>query len=635
MFHLRYPDRMEVRMNRFLVPLTFICLTSTVVSAQTLQKGADADAEGRKKLEISYVSFRPATWETKYVDEIDNERPNKGGHVNVYLKNFQDEEVSLTFWRANGKDESHWRLDGPMAWDRTWKKHLAPGEMTVVELNPVTDAFSAGKKFSFQYLDKTWTPACYCKGVLAEDPVQISFIRVLPDLKTLEVHVRHCGSGRLNLETVCVAGKSEPASCRWSVPAIHGVGNAVARVELTEALSVGELIITQLKVTEENGNSRIVCAHRRAFEDYFPIGVWSQNAETRAILRKMHIDTPVASHQADDPFFVSEAARLGFRGMVHTGAPVANVNTVRKLSGNPHVACWMIQDEPDWSISPQVMQACEEAVRQHDNTKPTFITLCRNVKFFEYAGLCDIPCHDHYCVTAPSSSKWEKVYGTRLEETGYYTRDLKAASEPKPIWVWTQGIGGWTERPKRHVPTPNEMAVQLLQNIGRGAKGILWFNYDEDAATKFPDAPEAMRLWGRVMSAMRDEFLASEPLDGFTVSGPKGMEILPLGGMNSLTLCLTNTQYAIHNEAYPFEAHKNVTLTVPIPEWRQFQPTVALRIDETGIRPLVVAAKDGGVDVTVGDLEAACMVVLARDLSLADTIRQRYDAAVADESKEY
>lgn len=29
---------------------------------------------------------------------------------------------------------------------------------------------------------------------------------------------------------------------------------------------------------------------------------------------------------------------------------------------------------------------------------------------------------------------------TRLEETAYYTRDLKYAAEPKLIWVWTQGI---------------------------------------------------------------------------------------------------------------------------------------------------------------------------------------------------
>jgi hypothetical protein len=137
------------------------------------------------------------------------------------------------------------------------------------------------------------------------------------------------------------------------------------------------------------------------------------------------------------------------------------------------------------------------------------------------------------------------------------------------------------------------------------------------------------------MSAVRGEVLASEPLDGFTVSGPKGLEVLPLGGMNSVILCLTNAQYAIHDEAYPFETHKDVRLGVPMPEWRQFQPATALRIDESGVRPLTMTPKDGAMEVAIGDLEAATMVVLTRDTALADSIRQGYDAAVADESKEF
>ena len=90
------------------------------------------------------------------------------------------------------------------------------------------------------------------------------------------------------------------------------------------------------------------------------------------------------------------------------------------------------------------------------------------------------------CVTAPSTSQWPNVFGTRLEETGIYTRDLKMASEPKPIWVWSQGLFDWDEQPEQSVPTPEELGVQLVQNIGNGTKGILWFTFREGPGQQFP-----------------------------------------------------------------------------------------------------------------------------------------------------
>ena len=172
--------------------------------------------------------------------------------------------------------------------------------------------------------------------------------------------------------------------------------------------------------------------------------------------------------------------------MVHTGI-VTDVDQVRELSGSPHVACWMIQDEPDWSIPATSVLLADQSVRAIDSTHPTMVTLCRNVKFFEYAPIPDIACMDHYCVTAPSSSAWPHPWGTRLEETAHYTSDLKAAAEPRPIWVWTQGVANWTERPARPVPTVEELSAQLVLNLSRGAKGILWFVYDAALGKRYPD----------------------------------------------------------------------------------------------------------------------------------------------------
>ena len=96
------------------------------------------------------------------------------------------------------------------------------------------------------------------------------------------------------------------------------------------------------------------------------------------------------------------------------------------------------------------------------------------------------------------------MFLARLEETGIYTRDLKIASEPKPIWVWSQGLFDWDERPEQSVPTPEELGVQLVQNIGNGTKGILWFTFREGPGQQFPATKKAIQEWGRVIRLLRE-----------------------------------------------------------------------------------------------------------------------------------
>ncbi|HOZ47899.1 MAG TPA: hypothetical protein PLO37_22590 [Candidatus Hydrogenedentes bacterium] len=597
-------------------------------TAQTRQKGADAEARGADSVRVEYVGYRPARYETEFLVEPDDERPNRGGLVYVYLRNVAAEPVELAFWRVNRKDESHWRLDGFLAWDRVYDPHLDPGELTVLEINAVTEDFGAGTPFEFSYVQRaSWRPACRCETELREDAVQIALIRILPGLAELEVHVRHRGPDEVTLGDIAVEGR-RVENLAWLGERMSDNAHAIARVTLEEPLQPADLAIVSVMV--KNGKeSRAVFAHRRAFEDRFPIGCWSNNENTFDEIRRLHIDTFVRGGRAEDTFFTETAARYGFRTMTHCGVPV-DVDQVRSLGDHPAVACWMLADEPDWSTPANIMLLGDETVRRYNRTKPTFITLCRNVKFFEYAPICDIPCMDHYSVTAPTSSKWPKMYGTHLEETGYYTRDLKGCSEPKPIWVWSQGIAGWGERPKRPVPTPNELAVQLLQNLGQGAKGIIWFNYDHAIAEQYPDVREAMRGWGRVLSVTRNDFLGAEPIEAEVVA-PDKTYALPLVSRDKVLICLTNGDYEIHPEAYPFTTKPAVELEVAVPEW--IAPAVALEVGPEGVASLSFKAERGKVIVEAGDLEAAKLIVLANDATTEQTYRQAFASAQADETR--
>lgn len=603
-----------------------MCILSLIIAgaaaAQTAQVGASRTVRSSEKLKIEYVHYRPAEWEKEKIVEFENEIENRGGLVYVYYTNTTEKPVSLYFYRINGQDTSYWLLNHFLAWDREYHSTIAPGQTTVLELNGTTADFGPDKPFELQLVDRAEGIAAKAETTLKKDPVQVAYIRVLPDMQTLEVHVRHEGKGALSYGPITVPG-AEVTGCDWVGAEQKGPGHAIARVSLAAPLAPASLLMVRVPVMEGR-DERAVFAHRRAFADEFPIGTWTGRDDTLATLRRLHIDTFV-NHPGGD------AEKYGLRSMVHTGVPV-NADTVKKFSGHPSLVCWMLQDEPDWSIAPNIMLHCDTALRQMDSTRPTFITLCRNIKFFEYAPISDIPCQDHYSVTAPSSSKWPKFYGTRLEEMAWYTRDLKTASEPKGVWVWSQGIAGWGERPKRTVPTPEELAVQLVLNLGRGAKGILWFNHDKKVAEKYPDAEEAMGRWGRVMRVLREDFLAAEKAT-LPVKAPDKVDVAPLVSRDKVLLCLVNTDYEIHPEAYPFQEKTNVRLTVDLPNW--IQPVKAVRVTPDGVKPVEMSVAKGKANITLERLYDCDILALVNDEADVTAMEAEYQQALADEQKVY
>ncbi len=609
------------------VPLAMmLCLSiSLPVFAQSAQMGISRADRNAQKLRIDGVHYRAAVWEKEKITEFENEFTNQGGLVYVYFTNTSDQPVSLKFFRINNKDASYWRLNHFLAWDRVYDRNVPPGASGVWELNGVTPDFAEGKAFKFSMVEQSGRTAARVESTLAQDPARISFIRVLPGMDKLEIHLRNAGKKPLKIEGLELSGATA-SSVEWTGDTVDGPGHAIASVTLSQPVAPATLLIARVAVSGD-GEKRLVCGHRRAFADVFPIGSWNSDEENLPTLRSLHIDTGVNGGKKTNKFFSELAPKLGHNAIVHTEVPT-EVETVHEFSGHPNVLCFGLADEPDWSTPPNIMLQCDQMVRKYDSTKPTFLTLCRNIKFFEYAPIADIACQDHYSVTAPSSSKWPKPYGTRLEETAWYTADLKAAAEPRPIWIWTQGIAGWGERPKRTVPTPDELAAQLVLNLGRGAKGILWFNYDRKAAEKYPDAVEAMRGWGRVMSVLREDFLACEP-SVVAVKAPDQVDAALLLGRGRALLCLTNTDYDIHPEAYPFREKTNVKISADLPAW--LSPADAFAVTPEGIRPVELDAGRGGATVKLDRLKACEIILITSDPNDRARCENAYNEALGRE----
>ena len=591
----------------------------------------------RTGLRIDYVRYRQARWETEKVKELDISRVNEGGSVCVYVTNTSDSGDNLREWRLNDRGYSSFHQDFDVGWDRMLGSgnaknptRIEPGAMGVVEICGLSDDFSSGKPFRFSQSLGRGGAGGSIETTLQEDPIQISFIRVMPDMDAIEVHFRNTGNQAAQLKGLIVNGAT-PISVKWAAAVLPARGNGIARATLTQPLHRGALVIAGIEI-EQAGKARKVFAHRRAFPDYYPIGTWGIGGYDPAEVRHMHIDTCKQGGRSDDSFYSELVQRYGFKTMVSTGA-TPDVDTLRDLGAHPAVSAWYLQDEPDSNRTVQQVAHITETTHDYDSRKPSLITLCRMHKFSEYAGLPDIPVHDHYCVGAPSSSRWPKRYGTRLEETAYYTRELKYASEPKPIWVWTQGLFDWGSRRKQTVPTPDELAAQLLLNMGRGAKGILWFTIKHHIGEQYPETRDAIKGWGRVLDITRDDLLSAEPLQ-HPIKTQEKIDAKGLVGWDRVFLFVFNQNYEVHDTAYPWTPAHNVTVDMILPEW--LNPQSAVSVAPEGVTPVTFTTTPGGsTRVTLDVLRVGQLIVLCNDPEGLAQYRKAHAETVAFENKTF
>jgi len=609
---------------------------NTQTEKQNLKPLSDISLKDREKvtvnssIRVDYLHYRPATYETEKVQEVENVHPNQGGLIYFYYTNISKNPIRLANWRWNDFDESVWRLDNLISWDRHYGNLVKPGQTSVLEINATSEDFKQGKPYTLELVSRdTWKPIVRYSGTLNKDHISIPLIHIRPGLKSLEIHIRNNSDTPVNLEEIELIGKQMIAT-EWVGKSLNSRGHAIARVELAEPIKKSELIIAKIKIAER-GSKRSVFAHRRAFEDFFPIGTWGAPRDRYKVQRQHHIDTCVQGNDPSSAFYTNEAELFGYRAI--TTFRYQSAHNIRALGNNPAIACLQLSDEPDWVTHPQQV-LLEDSIARHTNPfVPTMTTLCRNVTFFEYAPIVDLPCMDHYCVTAPSSSKWPTPYGTSLEETGYYTRDLKIASEPKPIWVWSQGLFDWDERPEHTVPTPEELSVQLLQNIGRGAKGILWFTFREGPALKYPKTRQAIQGWGRVLRLVRGDLLGSEPIFERHINSPSKVDAFALVSWDKVILCLTNMGYKIASSGYQFNDQNNFNIRMTLPSW--INPNDVVDVAPSGVNEVPFSVVGGHLTVTIDRLHDSRIIVASNGNNAGSIYRNRYISIISDEQRDF
>lgn len=608
------------------ISLVVVCL---MLAAAPDSKAADNARQRELKnapLRVDYMSYRPAVWEKELVTEPEQDIPNQGGLIYLYFTNTSDQPVHLRYAWANGSDAADWIRKHRWAWERRYHDVIQPGQTGVQEINATAADFAPEASVELALINRRWRPVASWQGRLQPDPVGISLIRVLPGRREVEVHFRNNSPNHCEWSDWRIPGRTISGCVQRGAGCAPGQ-TGLARLTLAEPLVPGELLIVAGTLAEQAA-TRTIMAHRRAFVDRFPIGCWSHREGLYPLLRSLHIEQVVQGGLADHPFFMEVFPEHLIKAMV----PVerfGHVDTIRSLANHPATTCYMLSDEPDWHVPALVMAHSEQTVRGYNSTVPTFSTLCRNCKFFEFAPLFDIPCMDHYCVTAPSTSRWPLPYGTYLEETAWYTRDLKQAAEPKPIWVWSQAIANWSERPERPVPTPAEMEAQLMLNLGRGAKGILWFNYSHEVAEKFPDARAAMQRLGRVLATCRDELLGCEPIQASATVSHEQVDCAVLAGWDQLVVILTNCDYQIASPEYLFKTQRDLLVELPIPDYLKLSSGVA--ITPAGVQPVDYQIKDQRLVIRQPELVVSTLMVFQTDPNWPEEVRANFAEVAARE----
>lgn len=599
-----------------LLLLTFTCLTQ-----------ADAQQTPNSyPVQVEYTAFRPAKWEESALTEETNEKRNKGGLVFIYYTNTSDQPVSLREWYINERESGHYRLAGDVAWDRRYAQTLEPGQTTVQEICGVSDDFQTAKPATFRLIGGNWSDVARADMHFEQEKLRISSITMDASLTTLTIHLRSFLDRPVSISSLTVEGQTIRQIILTS-PKLDSAGHIIATVHLENAMVPGDLAIVRCNY-ELDGRQGVVFSHRNAYADYIPNGTWGIEPQQYTDAHKHHLNTMVRGGSSTDAFFSRDYLSTGLRAMPHTGL-LPNVDMLRDLEDHPAVACWYIHDEPDWLYTPQLVLASHAMTKQFSAKKPTLITLCRNVKFFEYGFIPDIPCHDHYSVTAPTSSKWPYKYGTRLEETGYYTADLKYASEPKPIWAWTQGVHLWDERPKLPLPSPDELGAQLYFNLGRGAKGNLWFTFLEEAGQRYPDTKQALQQYSRIVRVLENDLLLSDPYHTKIIA-PPGIDVAPLITPDRLIVFVCNTNYTIRDTAYLWTKARNVSISIKVPTW--FEAADGFVLDPAkGIGELAWEGTQNTLSIHLPDIHMGTVLIFTREKKGASSYRNAFRQRISIE----
>ncbi len=439
--------------------------------------------------------------------------------------------------------------------------------------------------------------------------------------------------------TLKVVVRNDDTQRGWTIERLRVGGREVRFSTLLRTLEPSELTFLTatlrtvpppyqqlpLQVDGRTGNQQTMTGGLvRPMARHFPLGTWRtqvwEDPQEMERWRARAFDTFVMGagselSETERRAFQETCPQKGVKALVFAGFPRPATQFIERNKENPHIIAYMIKDEPDWANPaqfdnwhlPTLCERVAKVFRDRQITPPVYLNLARSRRFGEFATTPDIACYDAYRVGAPMPDMSPFPWGNLIELAGTYTEDLRLNCEPLPFWVWAQGAHRWDERVwvngelGRSCPTPEEIRTQLWFQLGRGAKGVLWFiGFDEDEFRRYymqaQDIPALRRLpeseraplveqlvehgreafeeqtrLNRFLQPLRNRLLAMDwqPNAGRVLSAtsPTKLDVSVLVGEDSAVVWLTNYDYEMHPKAYRFREQSDIEVLVMLPRW--------------------------------------------------------------------
>lgn len=322
-----------------------------------------------------------------------------------------------------------------------------------------------------------------------------------------------------------------PSSPEFAVPVKLGAlqaGEYVVKAELRTAAGVAGASEAKFTVLEKVANQVVVDDDLTLLvngEPFFPIGIYHMGKEDLPAIAGIGFNTIQGwewGHEyAKDILDASEAN--GIKVLLEMG----NIrrrnqeipSLVRKFREHPALLGWYVFDEPQ---EPDFLMVADwrDRFRRDDPNHPTFMLSFLPHLFHQQQVLGDVFAVDPYPLPNP----------VLKQVPTWARRAVEATKGDRPVWLVNQSFGP---------ETPEQLKAMAYLSLVKGAKGILWYPWDDGEKEKkglkyYPNLHGPMKeliteikeLSPLLLGKHRKEFVLEEKVHGVFLADAGGRHLI-------------------------------------------------------------------------------------------------------------
>ncbi len=201
-------------------------------------------------------------------------------------------------------------------------------------------------------------------------------------------------------------------------------------------------------------------------EPFFPFGFYCVRQESLKLLGDSGFNCVFGGGEA----FLDEALERGIRVISSMSWDTKEIpDSVSLYRRHPAFIGYGILEEPsNTPRSMHDMMLSAAVIRKCDPDKPRYVLPNNPAVFGTVAGMGEFIIVDPYCVRRPDSP---------VTMVGDHVRELRKLHPGKPVWTLLQA-----HRSDDHliIPSPSQLRAMNYLAIVEGARGVLWFAFDDD-----------------------------------------------------------------------------------------------------------------------------------------------------------